>query len=72
MAPAQGKHYPTITDPRKIGELLRAIDSYQGVFLVACALKIMPLVFVRPEELRLAEWPEIDFQKTSGEFPPAV
>jgi integrase len=51
-----------ITDPKKVGELLRAIDVYKGSFVVQCALKLAPLVFVRPGELRHAEWSEIDFE----------
>ena len=69
LPPAQGKHYPTITEPRKIGELLRAIDGYEGYFPVACALKLMPLVFVRPGELRLAEWAEFDFGVNEWRIP---
>ena len=64
-----GKWSISITDPRKIGEFLRAIDVCQGVFWVACALKMMPLVIVRPGELRLAEWAEFDFQKNEWRIP---
>ena len=66
---ARGSHYPTITEPRKIGELLRAIDGYQGYPPVAIALKMMPLVFVRPGELRLAEWSEFDFDAKEWRIP---
>ncbi|MDL2259449.1 tyrosine-type recombinase/integrase [Deltaproteobacteria bacterium OttesenSCG-928-K17] len=66
---AKGSHYPTITDPRKIGALLRAIDGYEGCFPVACALKLMPLVFVRPGELRMAEWSEFDFEAKEWRIP---
>jgi len=60
--PAAGEtHLASFTDPRKIGELLRAIDSYEGSIVVRCALRLAPLVFVRPGELRAAEWSEIDF-----------
>jgi integrase len=51
---------PAITEPRRIGELLRAIDGYQGQPSVMAALKLAPLVFVRPGELRGAEWREFD------------
>ena len=54
------KNFAAITDPKRIGELLRAIDSYQGQPAVMNALKIAPLVFVRPGELRAAEWSEFD------------
>jgi integrase len=52
-------HYPAITDPAKIGELLKAIDGYQHV-VVRSALQLMALLFLRPGELRLGEWTEID------------
>lgn len=56
------RNLPVITDPSKIGELLRAIDGFQGTFVVKCALRFLPLVFVRPGELRKAEWPEFDIK----------
>jgi integrase len=59
----------TITDPKKIGDLLRAIDGYEGHFVTKCALKLAPLVFVRPGELRHAEWREIDFDKHEWRIP---
>ena len=51
---------PAIVDPVALGGLLRACDSYQGEFATRCALRLAPLVFVRPGELRQAEWSEID------------
>lgn len=53
-------HYGAITDPKKVGELLRAIDDYEGSGITKLALQIAPHVFVRPGELRHAEWSEID------------
>ena len=58
-----------ITEPKKAGKLLRAIDSYQGSFVVQCALKLAPLVFVRPGELRHAEWSEIDLENAEWNIP---
>ena len=58
-----------ITEPVKVGELLRAIDGYQGGFVVQCALKFAPLVFVRPGELRHAEWSEIDYENAEWNIP---
>jgi integrase len=55
------KHHATITDPKKIGELLRVIDSYQGSPITKAALILAPLTFVRPGELRKAEWSEFDW-----------
>ena len=54
------KHFAAITEPKRIGELLRAIESYQGQPTVLYALRLAPLVFVRPGELRAAEWDEFD------------
>lgn len=60
LPPVKGKHHASITDPKTIGELLRAINDYQGSFVTQCALRLAPLVFVRPGELRRAEWSEFD------------
>jgi integrase len=65
----KSKHLAAITNPESIGELLRAIDSYQGTFIVKCALKLAPLVFVRPGELRAARWNEIDLDKAEWNIP---
>ena len=54
------RHHAAITDPREVAPLLQAIDGYQGHFMVRCALKLSPMLFVRPGELRHAEWAEID------------
>lgn len=54
------EHRAAITDPAKLGQLLRAIDSYQGGPVVRAALALAPLVFLRPGELRKAEWAEFD------------
>lgn len=53
-------HYGAITDARKVGQLLRAIDDYEGSGITKLALQIAPHVFVRPGELRHAEWSEVD------------
>ncbi len=55
-------HRAALTDPAAIGALLRAIDGYQGSKAVRAALRLLPLVFVRPGELRHAVWPELDFK----------
>jgi integrase len=60
LPPAKGEHFAAITEPKQVAELLRAIDSYQGSLPAVCALKLAPLVFVRPGELRAAEWQHID------------
>lgn len=66
IPPAIVKHRPAITDPEKLGELIRAIDAFDGTFVVKCALRLAPMLFVRPGELRTAEWSGIDME--SGEW----
>jgi hypothetical protein len=63
IAPATHKHYAAITEPAAVGELLRAIDGFKGTFVVQCALRLAPLFFVRPGELRRARWEEMDLAK---------
>lgn len=65
------QHHAAITDPRKFADLLRAIHGYGGGYAVACALKLAPLVFVRPGELRHAEWFEIDLDPGEWRIPAA-
>lgn len=60
LPPVKKVHRAAITDPKEIGSLLRAIDDYQGSFVTKCALRLAPLTFVRPGELRAAEWAEFD------------
>ena len=69
LTPIKSKHMASIQDPRKVGELLRAIDTYQGNFIVKCALKLIPLVFVRHGELRHAEWNEINWERKEWRIP---
>ncbi len=69
IPPAKVKHRATIIEPQKVGKLLRAIDGYDGYFPVTCALKLAPLVFVRPGELRCAAWSEFDFDKAEWRIP---
>ncbi len=61
-------HFPAITEPQAIGELLRAIDGYKGQLTTCCALKIMPLVFVRTGELRRAQWADIDLDAAEWRY----
>ena len=63
------KHLAAITDPAQIGGLLRAIDAYQGSFITKCALKLAPLLFVRPGELRHMEWTEINLDAAEWNIP---
>jgi integrase len=65
------KHYAAITDPKRVGEMLRAIDGYVGLGLTKLALQLAPHVFVRPSELRYAEWGEIDLDGALWTIPAA-
>jgi integrase len=68
--PPPGKNsFAAITDPKEVSALLRAIDAYQGSFVVRCALRLAPLLFVRPGELRQAEWTEFDFEREEWRIP---
>ena len=69
LPPTKPKHMATITSPDKIGELMRAIDGYQGNLITRCALKFAPLTFVRPGELRHAEWVEINIDEQVWKIP---
>jgi integrase len=66
LTPVVTKHHPAMTEPNKVGELLRAIDGYEGFPAVLAAIRLAPLVFVRPGELRAAQWSDIDLE--SGEW----
>lgn len=63
------KHHPSITDPKGVGALMRAIKSYKGSSVVRAALQFAPLVFVRPGELRNAEWKEFDLEAAEWRIP---
>lgn len=71
LHPVVTKHHASITDPTKVGGLIRAIEGYEGSFIVQCALRLAPLVFVRPGELRTAEWTEIDLDGAEWRIPAA-
>lgn len=63
------KHHAAITEPKAIGGLLRAIDGYEGHYVTLAALMFAPLVFVRPGELRKAEWAEFDLDAAEWRIP---
>jgi integrase len=65
------RNYSTITNPVDVGELLRAIDGFHGGFSTACALRLAPLLFTRPGELRAAEWSEVDMGGAEWRIPAA-
>ena len=63
------EHFAAITEPARVGELLRAIDGYVGQPSAAYALKLAPYLFVRPGELRFAEWREFDLEAAEWRIP---
>lgn len=69
LQPIVTEHRATITEPRAVGELLRAIEGFEGTFVVMSALKLSPYVFLRPGELRLAQWTEFDLDAAEWRIP---
>jgi len=69
LPPYKKGHLAAITEPKEVAPLLRDIDGYQGSFVVKCAMQLAPLVFVRPGELRQAEWVEIDLESAEWNIP---
>ncbi|KIF81279.1 tyrosine-type recombinase/integrase [Noviherbaspirillum autotrophicum] len=67
-AKSRRKHFAAVTDPKQVAELLRALDGYQGSPTVCAALRLAPLVFVRPSELRSAEWAHIDLEAAEWRY----
>jgi integrase len=68
IQPAKETHFAAITDPKEVAELLRAIDGFQGTFVVKSALLLAPLIFTRPGELRKAEWSSFDLEKADWRY----
>lgn len=68
LPPAKPGHFAAITDPDKVAELLRAIDEVQAGLVVKSALRLLPLLFVRPGELRTARWADIDLDKAEWRY----
>jgi integrase len=69
LPPVKSGHHAAPTTPKAVAPLLRAIDAFQGSFIVKSALQLAPLLFVRPGELRAAEWSEIDFDAAEWNIP---
>lgn len=69
LPPVKQTHLAAIIEPHAIGGLLRAMDAYQGSMVTKCALRLAPLVFVRPGELRQAEWAEFDLDGAQWNIP---
>lgn len=71
LAPTVKGNFAAITEPKQVGALMRAIYDYQGFPAAVAALKLAPLLFVRPGELRAAEWAEIDLDVAEWRIPAA-
>ena len=69
LHPRQVTHRAAVLAPEKVGQLLRDIDAYDGYFPLVCALKLAPLVFTRPTELRAAQWSEFDLEAAEWRIP---
>ncbi|MCH7866194.1 MAG: integrase arm-type DNA-binding domain-containing protein [Myxococcales bacterium] len=68
LPPVKGKHFASVTDPKRFGEVLRMLDGCKGTLVVCCALRFAPLVFVRPGELRQAEWADVDLDAAEWRY----
>jgi integrase len=68
LPPVTGGHFAAITDPKSVAELLRAVDGFKGTLVVQCALKLAPLLFARPGELRQARWADFDLDKAQWKY----
>lgn len=69
IPPTKEKHHASIIEPKAIARLLRDLDNYEGSFVTSCALRLAPMVFVRPGELRHAEWAEIGVDGAEWRIP---
>ncbi|MFX1763299.1 integrase arm-type DNA-binding domain-containing protein [Paraburkholderia sp. A1RI-2L] len=68
LAPVTHQNFAALTDPKDVAELLRAIEAFRGTFVVKCALQLAPMLFVRPGELRMAEWAAFDLDKAEWRY----
>lgn len=68
LPPVKGEHFPSVTEPEELAGILRAIDIYKGTDVVKSALRLAPLVFVRPGELRHAQWSDIDLDAAEWRY----
>jgi len=69
LLPIKATHRPCLKTPKEVGALMRAIDAHQGTFIVHCALRLSPYLFLRPVELRSIEWIEVDFENNTITIP---
>lgn len=68
LPPSRTGHFAATTDPKRLGEILRMMDEYPGTLVVSSALRLTPLTFVRPGELRTAQWDQFDLERGEWSF----
>jgi integrase len=68
LPPVKGRHFAAITDPAGVAKLLRSFDDFKGSYIVLAALRLSPLFFVRPGELRKAEWSDFKLDKAEWRY----
>ena len=68
LPPADTNHFAATTDPERVAAILRDMDGYEGTFVVKSALRLAPLFFVRPGELRKAEWADVDMDAAEWRY----
>ncbi len=68
LPPVKKTHFASVTEPNEVREVLQALDGYEGTLIVKCALRFAPLVFVRPGELRKAQWKDIDLDNAEWRY----
>ena len=70
LPPPRARHFAAITDPIRLAQLLRDIQAYRGHILTRAALRLMPMLFQRPGQLRLAHWEDLSFEHQLWRCPP--
>jgi integrase len=68
LPPVKHSHFASVTEPKQVAEVLRALDGYEGTLPVRCALRLAPLVFARPGELRHAQWEDINLENAEWRY----
>jgi len=68
LTPIQETNFAAVTEPKEFAAILRSIDAYEGTLTVRCALRLAPLLAVRPGELRKAEWKDVDLDKAEWRY----
>ena len=71
LQPYRGKNFAAILDPKRVGEMMRAIKRYKGGLVVRVALQLSPIVYQRPGNLRMMEWTELDLETATWTIPSA-